>query len=252
MAYLVNWVEHGVLAPEQDVGGELIDRIHARRFEQGSVRVVSGPLGTEIKWMIASSCTASLLRAVAHVAKSPPPYVLRFHLIGWFEEIYAHAAAAVLRMEEILVRGDRYFPTRAFLRDGDPLDAEVPAVIRKSMSSHAPPEDFTVECSIDGLSNAYVVDKIGPKSAIGRVWGTLTSSYPCQPTSRYGDAVSEAYEEVLRTGVPRYDQVLAALRMPDNQIHWVPYHRVIFPKHRIGGSAVAVLSQIARVDIKVI
>ncbi len=252
MAYLVNWVEYGVMAPEQPVGDEPIDRLHSRRFEQGSVRVVSGPLGTEIKWMIGSPCTASLLRTVLHVASAPPPYVLRFHLIGWFEEVYALAADAVQRMENILTRGDRYFPTRAFLREGNPLDAHVPSVIRESMSSHIPPEEFTVECSVDGVSNSYIVDKVGPKSAIGRVWGTLTSSYPCQPTSRYGDAVSEAYEDVLRTGKPRYDQVLAALRMPDNQIHWVPYHRVIFPKQRAGGLAVAVLSQIARVDIKVV
>jgi hypothetical protein len=252
LTYLVNWVEHGVMASEQAVGGEPIDRLHARRFEQGFVRVVSGPLGTEIKWMIGSPCTASVLRAVLQIAKSPPPYVLRFHLIGWFEEVYALASDAVHRMEDILARGDRYFPTRAFLREGNPLDADVPPVIRESIASLAPPEDFIVECTVDGVSSSFVVDKVGPKSAIGRVWGTLTSSYPCQPTSRYGDTVSEAYAEVLRTGVPRYHQVLAALRMPDNQIHWVPYHRVIFPKHRSGGPAVAVLSQIAKVDIKVI
>lgn len=252
MAYRVNWIEHGVLSPSQEVGDEPIDRLHARRFEQGSVRVVSGTLGTEIKWMIGSPCTASLLRAVLQIAVAPPPYVLRFHLIGWFEEIYALAADAVARLEEILARGDRYFPTRAFLREGNARAEAVPDVIRESLARRTAPEEFMVECTVDETSKSYVVDRVGPKSAIGRVWGTLTSSYPCQPTSRYGDAVSAAYTEVLRTGTPQYDQVLAALRMPDNQIHWVPYHRVIFPKLRAGDAAVSVLSQIAKVDIKVI
>jgi hypothetical protein len=252
VTYKVNWIEHGVFTPEQEVGEEPIDRLHARRFEQGSVRLVSGKLGTEIKWMIGSPSTASLLRAVLQIASSPPPYVLRFHLIGWFEEVYPLAADAVARLEEILARGDRYFPTRAFLQEGNPKGAMVPDVIRDSLLRQTAPEDFTVECNVDGVTQAYVVERVGPKSAIGRVWGTLTSSFPCQPASRYGNTVSAAYADVLSTGNPRYDEVLAALRMPDNQIHWVPYHRVIFPKRRSSGQAVTVLSQIARVDIKVI
>jgi hypothetical protein len=192
------------------------------------------------------------LRAVSHVGNSPPPYVLRFHLIGWFEEVYWLASDVVMRLEEILARGDRYFPTRAFLKEGSLKSATVPAVIRDSLAKSLPPDEFTVECNVDGSTRSYAVSRVGPKSAIGRVWGTLTSSYPCQPTSRYGDAVSVAYEEVLSSGLPRYDQVLAALRMPDNQIHWVPYHRVIFPKRNSRQPSVAVLSQIAKVDIQVI
>jgi hypothetical protein len=128
----------------------------------------------------------------------------------------------------------------------------VPEVIRESFASKTAPAEYTVECVKEPAGPSYVVDKVGARSAIGRVWGTVTSSYPCQPTSRYGDAVSAAYDEVLRTGQPRYDQVLAALRMPDNQIHWVPYHRVVLPLRNRGEPAVAVLSQIAKVDINVI
>jgi hypothetical protein len=252
VAYKVNWIEHGVLAPELVVGEEPIDRLHARRFEQGAVRIVSSKLGTEIKWMTGAPSTGSLLRAILHIAKTEPPFILRYHLIGWFEETHENAAFCIKRMEEILAHGDRYFPSRAFLKAGHLGQPNVPSVIRDSLQQREPPEEYTVECSVDGVSQSYLVDKVGPKSAIGRVWGTLTSSYPCQPTSRYGDAVSVAYEEVLRTWQPRYDQVLAALRMPDNQIHWVPYHRVIFPKRRQGGFAVSILSHIAPVDIRVI
>ena len=43
------------------------------------------------------------------------------------------------------------------------------------------------------------------------------------------------------------------MRLPDNQVHWVPYHRVIFPSlRRQGLPAVTIVSEIAKVEISVI
>ena len=248
-----SWIRAGLLDASPSANAIESSQAEEAALEAGDVRVVTGELGTELKWKVHTPCIASLLRAVHFLQSAKPPYVLRFHAFGWFEEIYNESWNAVRRIEEILTRGDRHFTSRAFVREADPHAVELPKVLRESLETRTPPEDYTVECALDEVSHNFVVDKVGPKSAIGRVWGTITSSYPCQPTSRYGDAVSEAYEKVINTGQPHYDQVLAALRLPDNQVHWVPYHRVIFPKHRDHGvPAVAIVSEIARVEIKVL
>jgi hypothetical protein len=222
-------------------------------LDAGDVRIATGELGTEIKWKVHSPCFSSLLRTVHFLQSARPPFILRFHAFGWFEEIYRESWATVQRIEEILARGDRHFVSRAFVRDADPYSVRLSPILRQALASMEAQEEYIVEAALDKLSQHFVVDKVGPKSAIGRVWGTITSSFPCQPTSKYGDAVSEAYDRVLKTGEPHYDQVLAALRLPDNQVHWVPYHRVVFPRyHRQGAPAVAIVSEIARVEIKVL
>lgn len=249
----VTWVRNGVLdiSPTQAASPAAMGDDIA--FESGDVRVVSGSLGTEIKWKVNTPCFSSLLRVVHLFHSSKPPYILRFHAVGWFEEVYREPWNAIRRIEEILARGDRHFTSRIFVMERDPEGSELPAVIRESFRSNQPVEDYAVECAIEDLSQSFVVDKIGPKSIIGRVWGTVTSTFPCQSRSKFGDVVSEAYEKVLRDGKPHYDQVIAALRFPDNQVHWLPYHRAIFPNHRPGGSqSVIVVAEVAKVDIKVL
>lgn len=222
-------------------------------MERGDVRLVTGELGTEIKWKVQTPCFASLLRAVHFLREARPPFILRFHAFGWFEEVHRHSWDAAQRIEEILARGDRHFVSRAFVHEADPRLAPLSPLMRHAIESGEAEDEYVVEAARDEVTQSFVVDKVGPKSAIGRVWGTITSSFPCQPTSKYGNAVSEAYEQVLKTGEPHYDQVLAALRLPDNQVHWVPYHRVILPKCRKDRMpAVAIVSEIAKVEIKVL
>lgn len=249
----ISWIRAGVLDASPPSGERALPGAEERSMEAGDVRLVSGELGTEIKWKVQTRCFSSLLRAVHVLKDARPPFILRFHAFGWFEEVYRDSRAAIQRVEEILARGDRHFVSRAFVHDADPDSAPLSPVMRQALESHEAQDDYVVEAARDEVTHNFVVDKVGAKSAIGRVWGTITSSFPCQPTSKYGNAVSEAYERVLRSGEPHYDQVLAALRLPDNQVHWVPYHRVILPKHREDGMpAVAILSEIARVEIKVL
>lgn len=224
-----------------------------QRMAEGQVRLTTSHGGTEIKWSVDTPCYSSLYRTMESLAEADPPFVLRFYAMGWFEEIFISSDDAIRRMQTIMTRGDRYFTSRAFVRAGDTADLNMPAVLRESLERQAAPDEYCVECAFDESSNHYVVDRIGPKSAIGRLWGTYTSSFPCQSRSRYGDAVSAAYNKVLEEGRPHYDQVLAAMRLPDNQIHWVPYHRLIFPSsRRQGQAAVSVVSEIAKVEFSVI
>ena len=249
----VSWISAGVIELSQRSGEPLTHTAEDLRLEAGDVRLVMGELGTELKWKVQSPCYASLFRAVQFLDEARPPFILRFHAYGWFEEVYRDRGAASRRIEEILARGDRQFFSRAFVQEVDPRLVPLSPVLRHALEKRDAQDDFSVEATLDQLTHNYVVERVGPKSAIGRVWGTITSSFPCQPISKYGDAVSEAYDRVLQSGEPHYDQVLAALRLPDNQVHWVPYHRVILPKYRERGSpAVTVVSEIARVDIKVL
>ena len=78
-------------------------------------------------------------------------------------------------------------------------------------------------------------------------------SYACKSGNSYDEVVSEAYTHVLRSGKPRYDHVLAALRMPDNIVRWVPYQRIVVPRPKSDKSmTVSVVAEIAKIDINLI
>ena len=222
-------------------------------FQQGSVRLTSGDIGTEIKWIVNSACVSSLFKAMQWLPSVRPPYILRFFAVGWFEEVYREPAAAIRRIEQVLARGDRHFTGRVFIQEASGSSKLLPDVLKDVLNGRGVSEDYSVDCTYDEISHLFKVDRVGSKSAIGRVWGTFTSSHPCQSVGSYGDPVNATYEDVLKSNRPRYDQVLAALRLPDNALHWVPYHRVVFPRrNEYGKVGVAVVSQIARVDIQVL
>jgi hypothetical protein len=126
-------------------------------------------------------------------------------------------------------------------------------LLNDCLLSNVPPEEYAVECSYDDASQQFVVDRVGAKSPISKFYGTYLSSFPCQTVGSYNDTVSEAYKHVINTGKPRSDHVLAAFRLPDNQVHWVPYQRLILPKRGLPGShSVAVISEISRISFNVI
>jgi hypothetical protein len=246
------WVHHGKLEPL--LGDALTNSEDEDRFfQQGGVRLTTGDLGTEIKWVVNSPCVSSVFKAMQWLPSVKPPYILRFFAIGWFEEVYREPAAAVRRLEQVLVRGDRHFTGRVFIKESSSDSKLLPHVLKDVLNGQGVSEDYSVDCTYDENSHLFKVERVGFKSAIGRVWGTFTSSHPCQSAGSYGDPVNATYEDVLKNNRPRYDHVLAALRLPDNALHWVPYHRIVFPRRNNKGEAgVAVVSQIARVDIQVL
>jgi hypothetical protein len=114
-------------------------------------------------------------------------------------------------------------------------------------------EEYATECVYEDHTSQFLVERIGPKSVFSKVWGSLPSSFPCQPAGSYGHAVSQAYSEVLSSGKPHYDHVLAAMRMPDNDVCWVPYRQLVMPKLRANNKrAVLFVSEITPVDIQLI
>lgn len=245
------WVHRGNLEPYVG-GGDLSLEDEDRLLRNGSVRLTTGELGTEIKWVVNSPCYTSLFKAIQWLPAAKPPYILRFFAIGWFEEVCGTPELAVMRVEQLLARGDRHFTSRVFIEQHSPAEKAMPEVLQSAMQGNRLADEFAVDCSFDPDNHTFKIERIGPQSAIGRVWGTYPTSYPCQVEGSFGDPVNATYEDVLRTGKPRYDHILAALRLPDNALHWVPYQRVVVPRLINGKNGVVVFAQITRVDIQVL
>ena len=223
-----------------------------RRFDQGQVRLTSGEIGTEIKWHAQTPCITSLFVILDWVRSAKAPFILRFYVSGWFEEFYQTTAEVTQRIEAIIARADRHFPVRTFVEEVEPKTTVVADLLMDILSKRKPPAEYAVVCAYNQVADKFDVESVGEKSPIAKFYGTFLSSFPCTGGS-YGDRVSAGYREVLSTGRPRTDHVLAAFRLPDNQVHWVPYHRLILPTLDVSKkNSVSVISQISPVGFKVI
>ena len=247
------WVEAG------KIGTALNDAVvnsaadEKRKFENGLVRLTTGNLGTETKWHVQSPCYASLFSTLEWLQTAKLPIILRFYVSGWFEEFHRTYESAAQRLEDVVSRGDRHFTARTMVKQFELNEKPLPNLLTECINKPSTASDYAIECSFEDNTEQFTVQKIGSKSVINQVWGPFPSSFPCQSTSQYGQVVSEAYREVLDTGRPRYDHVLAAMRMPDNVLFWVPYHRLVLPKSSQSGSpSVLVISELHQVDIKLI
>jgi hypothetical protein len=224
-----------------------------KKFDQGQVRLTTGGLGTEIKWAVMSPCLSSIFFVQEWLQDAKTPIILRFYVSGWFEEFYKNSQDAVQRLDEIVARGDRHFVSRTLIKEFSIEKAPLTPLLNDCISKAATAEDYAVECVFENHTSQFLVERIGPKSVISKVWGSFASSFPCQSAGSYGHAVSQAYGEVLNSGRLRYDHVLAAMRMPDNEVFWVPYRRLVMPKQSNSGKpGVLVVSEITPVDIQLI
>ena len=220
---------------------------------QGAVRLTSGYLGTEVKWVIGSPHLASLFVAEAMVEDEDGPCVLRFYAAGWFEERYANCCDACQRMRALAMHGDRFFTSRVFEKPSVPNETYTPEIVRQVLRDLRPPLDNSVECRFDPHSDSFLVTHIGHNSTIGRIWGTDPNSFPCLATGAFGSSATSAYKRALDAGNPVYEQVVASLRFPDETFRWVSYHRAIVPMARKSmPSAVTVVSEYADVDFRVL
>jgi hypothetical protein len=249
----IYWIEKGALArqrPQLLAANEGDDGLMHRH---GCVRVSTGALGTEIRWSVFSPNFASLYFAAEFLADLHGPFMLRYFLAGWFEEICETAAAARRRIGEILSKSDLYLVKRAFVREVDPHGKVMPPLLKHAWLDGATTADYSVDCVYEESSGRFRVDRIGPKSTIARLWGLTPASYPCTNGGSYDRIVSAAYGDVLKAGRPRYDHVYAAMQTPDDTLTWIPYQRVIMPIRACDRRrAVAVVTEIAKVDIRIL
>ena len=232
----------------------VLDEVEADRFNHdGAVRVTTGPLGTEIKWSVFSPCFGSLYYAIEWLPSASLPIVLRFYLSGWFEETCFTAAHAINRIEQILAKSELHLTKRTFVEEFDPKGRLLPPMLQKTWHDHTVYPENSIDFIYDERSRNFQVDRVGSQSTIARLFGMSPVSYPYVRGGSYDDIVYEGYAHVLRSGKPRYDHVLAAMRMPDNVVRWLPYQRLIVPsKSGAAVPRVSVITEIADVDIRLI
>ncbi len=224
-----------------------------RLHKEGVVRITTGEIGTEIKWSVFSPCFSSLFTALNWLPSVEGPFVLRYYLSGWFEEVHQSAPDTIFRLEEIIAKSEIHVSQRTIVKEMKPSDNVTPTLLHNSFLRETPVDEYAVSCVHDKFSNQFRVEKIGSKSVMARIYGTILASYPCKNGNSYDRTVSEAYNEVISSGKPRYDHVLASLYAPDNTQHWLPYHRVIFPHLRPDKTVgVSIMTEVAQVNIRLI
>lgn len=221
---------------------------------EGQVRVTTGPHGSEVKWVLDAPNVTNLSAVCLNLTDFPTPFILRYFVAGWFEEILETAERAVHRIQDLMLRGDRFLGRRTFIKECEPSSETMPTVLLETWQSGVPPEDSLIECTYDPGVQHFVVEKVGARSPIGRIWGTGPTSGPCVPIGAFDASVSRSYEQVITQGKPRYDEIVAAFLFPDNTVRWVPYHRLVMPVTSFGGNSkrVWVIAEIAKVSFEVI
>ncbi len=247
------WIAEGKRVPDAALD-ETRGYTEMERYDKdGFVRLTAGPAGTEIKWSVFSPCFASLYYVLERLPSLQLPIVLRFYLSGWFEETCTNFAQAANRIEQILSKSELHLTKRTFVEVFDPNGRTLPPMLQKTWHDHTVYPENSIDFIYDERSHNFQVDRVGAQSTIARLFGMSPVSYPYVRGGSYDDIVYEGYAHVLRSGKPRYDHVLAAMRMPDNVVRWLPYQRLIVPSRSdTVMPRVSVITEISDVDIKLI
>ena len=172
---------------------------------------------------------------------------------GWFSETHHNAAEARTRVEVLIAKSDVLLRSKVYVQSFDLAKARDSAVLQRTFESGDAPEGLSVDCEFDSLSRQFKVRRVGAQSAISRLFGTSTATYPCRNGGAYDRVISKAYHDVMQSGKPHYDQVYAAMQQQDGETVWIPYHRVIVPGHKPGRApGVSVVAEIKPVEIAVV
>ena len=180
------------------------------------------------------------------------PFILRYYLAGWFEENCISGADAINRVDQIMAKSELRILKRAFVQEAIAEQSNMPPLLKRSWLSAAIIPDISIDCVFDENTNRFRVDRVGQQSTIARFYGVVPVTYPFVNGGSYDDVVCAAYNDVLDSGKARFDHVLAAMRMPNNVVHWVPYQRIIVPNRNAKKPSVTVVTEIAPVDIALV
>ena len=249
----VIWIANGKISgpPQGDAEPRAIED-RALQWD-GMAKILIGPGGTEIRWSVFSPNWATMFHVVESIDYFPPPFKLRYFLMGWFEEDVETTDDAKTRISTIIAKSDIHLTQRTFVREADPTRRDIPPLLRNALKDRAVGPDFSIDCVLDEVHKKFRVGRIGSETPIAKVYGFHPVSYPCINGLSYDYLVSEAYGKVVSTGQPHYDHVIAAMTTPDGSVVWFPYQRVILPHHLPDGRrGVSVVSQVAPVDIRIV
>jgi hypothetical protein len=215
---------------------------------------ISERAGTTIKWAFFAPNWASMYYVMETLYLYPGPYNLQFFLAGWFRETHANFEDARKRIHELVSKSDIHILSRTFVHQSKPSPRKTPSLLQDAISDLTVKPDFSVDLVVNDQDGRLYVERIGPQSAMAKLFGLSTVSFPCMIGGSYDQVVSACYPRVIRSGEPHYDHVMAAMSTPDRRVVWVPYQRVVLP-HRFpdGRRGVTVVSEITNaVDIRIV
>lgn len=218
---------------------------------RGMVKIVEDETGTTLRWSMFSANWSSLFFVAEWVhGAAMGPFHLQYHCAGWFNERFEHAHEASARIQHLIHKSDVHLSQTVYIRSEPENRATIPGLLQQALRENAAEEAYSVDCIHDPSSQRFRVVRVGQQSTIGKLWGVNPVSYPCLSGHSYDHAVSRAYPQVARTGVPHYDHVYAAMASAKGDVVWVPYQRVVLPLS-LGRNrkAVRIVTELAKVDI---
>jgi hypothetical protein len=248
------WISKGCLVPkpEPEDGKPLPERTLLDRYNL--VKVTASPKGATIKWFAFGANWASLYFAKEWIGTFPGPYTLNYYMSGWFTEKYDDPLDARDRIDTLIAKSDLHLSSRIYTQSFDPDTCQLPDLIRRTYETGVAPPEASVDCSMDEETGRVKVERIGPQSAIAKLWGVSPVSTPCLAGTNYDKVTAKGYFEAVRTGQPYYDHIYAAMMGRDGEVSWIPYQRIVMPHARKRGRnrMVSVVSEVTQVAIAVV
>jgi len=237
--------------------------------EFGMIKVLIASGGFTLKWDVNSVCVKSLDSARHWLATLQDGAVIgleqNFH--GWYCTYGLTKDRALERINASTTYQGVELGNRSFVCTGDvsEIDAQVATVARAYKAWKENGRNAFFESARDlydravvyrrrDWDGAVVYDSVGDRapitSILGRGWARSVEGSRrdrVDRPARGGWLTRQPFEEVLVSGLPRYDRVLAAIRAPREEPKWASYHRLLLPlKDWLGAPALACVSQFHR------
>jgi hypothetical protein len=252
MTSVTMWLRDGAFAtrPKKINNTDYHDKTLFDKFAM--VRVLTDSVGTEVQWNMACPNWTSLMMAAKLVSACAGPFTLRYFNAGWFTEKVELAADAADRIDELIFKSDVHLNERAYTAPAPNDPSRMSDALRRILISGTAPDDRSVLCEVQPERETSQVVHIGKETLIAQIWGLSPNSYPCLSGHSFDRAVTPKYFNVVQTGRPHYDHVLASMVRPDGELHWLAYHRVILPEMRQQQKMVRIVSEVAPVDIQLL
>jgi hypothetical protein len=220
-------------------------------FQKEFVKIECNANGTVIKWVMFGANWTSLYFCKELLSAHIAPFTLSFFNSGWFSEVFDNLVDAGIRIDQLIAKSDVRFSAHTFTRPFNPVEYKLSATLKEAWTNGGVDESTAVHCTIDMDRELTRFEHIGANSALAKIWGISPVSFPSRSGHSYDRVVSKSYYEVVKTGRPLYDHVLAAMVNPSGEVKWYGYHRLIFPCRKPRGTLahVSVACEVAEIDI---
>ncbi len=217
----------------------------------GGVYVNTASRGTVVRWAMFASNWASMYYVAEILGTLPGPYTFEFFLSGWFTQTVRDPVEATLRLHDLIIKSDIHLRQKTYVKEMDAYNLKsVSNLIGETIAGGRADPENCVDCVFDPSTGRFVVERIGVKSSLAKLYGMSPDSFPCLTGHSYDTIVSQAYKQSLKKEQIVYDHVMAVFPVNDTVNKWLGYQRAIFP-HSFGDgrTGVSVVTDFADVEI---